>query len=141
MRYEGGGDKIRCIIDFRLKNSVDFDDPEYSHLLKVDTTFNIFDEATNSWGNYVNYVTDVDDMTGSKAPRHVYLKPLKPGDLSSLVWAESDIDLHCSKKREKCLSADARVDSSSGAQLVDVYYAPLNFKDVMYASGNSTSLI
>ena len=120
LRFENGGHKIRCVIDHRLKNTINFQEPEYAQLLRQDFPFNVYDETQGKWGGYVNFYTDIEEVATTKEePKDVYLKPLKPGDLSSLVWAESHIPYQKTR-----------------STLIDVYYSPLNFKDVMHATGN-----
>ena len=125
LRYETGGDKIRCIVDFRTKSGlfgssgITFSNQEYQEVLEKDLVINIYDDKTESW---VHQSTLLDEMTIQEdfSPRkEVYLKPLNPGDLTSLTWVQSELPFSGPKKN-----------------LVDIYYAPLNFKDVMYATGN-----
>ena len=66
LRYENGGDKIRCVIDYRLNNTIDFNHPKYEHLLKQDLTFNIFEESIGKWGSYMNVETDIEEISSSE---------------------------------------------------------------------------
>lgn len=51
---------------------------------------------------------------------HAYVRSRLKGDLSSLEWVESPTQHHASQSHELC----------------SVYYAALNFRDIMVASGN-----
>ena len=122
-RFEAGGEKIRCLVDSRLKDSDNFfTDPKYQEILKKDLIVNIYDPNQESWMSQTTFPTqrslDTSELYTEK--KHAYLKPMIPGDLSSLKWVQSEIPFK----------------SSKDLNLVDVYCAPLNFKDVMYASGN-----
>ncbi|GBO09431.1 Fatty acid synthase, partial [Araneus ventricosus] len=57
---------------------------------------------------------------GKVETKHAYLNILTRGDLSSLVWVDSQLKY---------------LREPSNSILCQVYYAPLNFRDVMLASG------
>ncbi|XP_039303879.1 fatty acid synthase [Solenopsis invicta] len=68
------------------------------------------------WGSYRHISLDV----SSVQVHHVYANTLKRGDLSSLRWIEGPLNFYQNFPSKK---------------LCYVYYAPLNFRDIMLASG------
>ena len=121
LRLEPGGDNIRCILDWTEKEGkISFQSPRYRQLLETDLVYNVIFDESQGWGSFEHlfFSPEVhqDDLIELK---NLYLKCLKPGDLSSLVWTEGD-----SHQR-----------NNSKNTLIDVNYAALNFKDIMYASG------
>lgn len=119
LRLEPGGDFVRCLIDWSEKKQADIQSDKYRDILANDLVYNIRLDEHNGWGTYEHLqFQEEPDQSELNAIKNVYLKSLKPGDLSSLVWVESNID-----------------KMSSLEDWVDVYYAPLNFKCVMYATG------
>lgn len=118
LRLEPGGDFVRCLIDWTEKKQINIHDSKYNEILDKDLVYNVRFDELKGWGTY-EHLQFNEEPESNELPsiKHVYLKSLKPGDLSSLVWIESNIDK---------ISLD---------DWVDVYYAPLNFKCVMYATG------
>lgn len=121
LRLEPGGDNVRCIIDWTdNEGKVAFENPRYRHLLKIDLVYNVIFDESQGWGSYEHlFFSNEVDPKEMDSLKHLYLKSLKPGDLSSLVWVEGDFEY---KKHPR-------------DTIVDVNYAALNFKDIMYASG------
>lgn len=119
LRLEPGGDCIRCIIDWTANKQINIFDEEYQQIRDNDLVYNVRFNHQNGWGTYEHLAFD-ENPTREELCRikNVYLKSLKPGDLSSLMWIESNID--------KSVELD---------NWIDVHYAPLNFKCVMYATG------
>lgn len=121
LRLEPESKKVRCLIDYRLTSKPDFRSEKYSHLLAKDLIINYFDCERNEWGDFEQFLMKSFAGRPVSSMKEVYLKPMKPGDLNSLVWAESDVN------KDNPLY--------HGKNLVRVNYAPLNFKDVLYAAG------
>ncbi|XP_037093774.1 LOW QUALITY PROTEIN: fatty acid synthase-like [Pollicipes pollicipes] len=70
--------------------------------------------VSGGWGSYRHVVAPTPPL---EPVRHAFINTTQRGDLSSLSWVQSD---------------DRHVDAS---QLCQVYYAPLNFRDIMLATG------
>ncbi|XP_074596261.1 fatty acid synthase-like [Brevipalpus obovatus] len=120
----GFGARIFCIsnrfhdngIDLR---NIDLNNPRLKHILESRLKFNIFDPKYG-WGEYshteVVEKREVDPRCLTKASDNVQLLVIQPGDLSSIKWCE-------------CPVIEKSADS-----VINVCYAPLNFKDVMFSS-------
>ncbi|GFX61278.1 fatty acid synthase [Trichonephila clavipes] len=119
LRQEPGGTSIRCVFtskgtsklpEFSLKNQF------YQEILEKDLAMNVFKRG--SWGNY-RHLKMPEDLERVET-KHAYLNVLTRGDLSSLVWIDSPLKYF---------------KQPTDNVLCQVYYAPLNFRDVMLASG------
>nr|XP_054923973.1 fatty acid synthase-like [Dermacentor andersoni] len=126
LRKETSGRHIRCIFDATLKgvNSVaDFSptNPAYKDIIEKDLVMNIYRDG--QWGSYrhqaVQWCGEAKTTT-----QFAYLNVKTRGDLSSLQWYESSLGY---------LSPCEKIGSEG--LFVDVYYASVNFRDVMLASG------
>ncbi|XP_043471863.1 fatty acid synthase [Leptopilina heterotoma] len=74
------------------------------------------------WGSYRHLRLDKQSDSPSLQVEHAYINALVRGDLSSLRWIEGPL---CYYEPEKFV----------GQEFCDVYYAPLNFRDIMLATG------
>ncbi|XP_053996082.1 fatty acid synthase [Hylaeus anthracinus] len=74
------------------------------------------------WGCFRHLLLDQQNTTASLQVEHAYINVLFRGDLSSLRWIESPVSYYIP---EKC----------PNTELCHVYYAPLNFRDIMLATG------
>ncbi|XP_054723843.1 fatty acid synthase-like [Uloborus diversus] len=119
LRQEPGGTSIRCVFtnkevqevpDFKLKSHF------YEDVFNRDLTMNVFKKGT--WGSY-RHITFSEDPT-KVTTGDAYLNVLTRGDLSSLVWLDSPLKY---------------ISKPNYGILCDVYYASLNFRDIMLASG------
>ena len=98
-----------------------FEDPKYQELLKKDLVLNVKLDPVQGWGSFVHFPIpekSVEDTNLLIPSFDSVLKMSKPGDLTSFFW---------SSKEEP--------NSETRTNQVRVIYAPLNFKDVMYATG------
>ncbi|XP_071447989.1 fatty acid synthase-like [Hetaerina americana] len=126
LRREPGGENARCVI---------IDDPEapdfapshplYAPQLSLDLAVNILQQG-GIWGSMRHLpIIDAADCTDpvlSGVPvQHAYANLLTRGDLSSIRWFESPIGKSSSV--------------GSAEEICEVYYAALNFRDVMTATG------
>nr|WLW11093.1 fatty acid synthase 1 [Sitodiplosis mosellana] len=75
------------------------------------------------WGSFRHLKLDVQGAVSNLQVEHAYVNALTKGDLSSLSWIESPLT------RQLPDPKDNRVE------LCSVYYAPINFRDVMLSSG------
>lgn len=114
LRAEAGGAGVRLFMlpagapDFTPKH------PKYERRANVDLAVNIM-RPGDVWGTYRHL-----PLTGHGATlrvRHAYVNTLARGDLSSLRWIE------------------APLEQPGDLEPCSVYYAPLNFRDVMLATG------
>ncbi|KAI1292131.1 Fatty acid synthase [Halotydeus destructor] len=118
LRQEPDGNRIRCIFN-RETNSVDLKSAPYCDILEADLVQNVIqDEGLGSY-RHINLGAVEDD--GVVETEHAHLNILTRGDLSTLRWVESP---------HKHWAAGNASD-----QLAQVYYASLNFRDVMLATG------
>ncbi|KAK8763325.1 hypothetical protein V5799_034067 [Amblyomma americanum] len=121
---ETGASRLRCVFDANLKKSVrdtepKITDPPYKDLLECDLTVNV--RRDGRWGSF-SQLTMFSDGAPKRSTEYAYLNVQTRGDLSSLQWYESPLRY-------------ASPASSSGKLMCSVYYAPLNFRDVMLATG------
>lgn len=74
------------------------------------------------WGSYRYFQLEQHDGKPSLQVEHAYINTINRGDLSSLRWIESSLSYY-------------RPEMHPNRELCSVYYAPLNFRDIMIASG------
>ncbi|KAI1303585.1 Fatty acid synthase [Halotydeus destructor] len=120
IRFEENGHQVRCLIDYSKRGTPDLSDPRYSHMLTTDTVYNLYGGEKLGWGTLesTSLARDIQkDHYVKRATEHVYLKSMKPGDLSSFAWVENNM-------------TDVPED-----KMAAVHYAPLNFRDIMFATG------
>ncbi|KAI8423475.1 hypothetical protein MSG28_012596 [Choristoneura fumiferana] len=120
LRREPGGNKLRI---YYLPNAKDVFDPvapAYRAQVQLDLTFNVLHNGI--WGTYRHLLLDDPDNTQLQV-EHAYVNTLTRGDLSSLRWIESE------------LRYATAVPQGAHTDLCRVYYAPLNFRDIMIATG------
>ncbi|OTF69212.1 hypothetical protein BLA29_006499, partial [Euroglyphus maynei] len=131
LRQEPGGDRIRCILGTDIEGSKlppfsGFDDDKhqafYSNILKKDLVMNVYRQ--NEFGSFRHY--ELDNVDTKMTTEHAYLNVAIRGDLSSLNWYES---------QHKFYRQLPETLQKSLGNLYTVYYAPLNFRDVMLATG------
>lgn len=126
LRLETPGCQIRCIFDASLNeisNVIDFEpsNPKYKEVLENDLVMNIYRDG--QWGSYRHVVAKVGPGP-EKTTNFAYLNLRTCGDLSSLQWCESPL-------RYTSTPTGTDIDNI----LCSVYYAPLNFHDIMLATG------
>ncbi|GFU38618.1 fatty acid synthase [Nephila pilipes] len=119
LRLEPCGSSIRCVFISERASSLPQFSPKaqfYREIMENDLTMNVF--KSNSWGTYRHFKMPED--TEGLELKHAYLNIVTRGNLSSLTWIDSPLKY---------------LTQSSDIPLCHVYYAPLNFKDVMLATG------
>lgn len=125
LKLEQNGSRIRSIFTANLSQlanqKVDFTKAPFSQLLETDLVSNVLTESSAN-SSYRHLTLQNIDNEISKQTKHAFLNVLTRGDLSSLRWFES---------------ANKNFDPKNSANdyLCHVYYAPLNFRDIMLASG------
>lgn len=121
IRREDGGSNARYvfIID---KNAPKFSltDKFYAQQLAKHVKGNVL--KGGQWGCYRHLRLDQQSGVSSLQVEHAYINALYRGDLSSLRWIESPLSYYQPEK-------------FPNTELCHVYYAPLNFRDVMLATG------
>lgn len=129
LRQEPGGDRVRCIFNASKDNkkyslpSVVFDKHPYSELLRKDLVMNVYKDG--KFGSFRHLQLD-DKITDQVQTEHAYLNVSTRGDLSSLRWYEA---------QHKYWSTLNPLQRNPSEVLCTVYYAPLNFRDIMLATG------
>lgn len=121
VRREEGGTNVRYVF-IQDKNAPKFslNDKFYAEQLSKQLMANVLKGGT--WGSFRHLILDQQMGASSLQVEHAYINALYRGDLSSLRWIESPLSYYQPEK-------------SSNVQLFHVYYAPLNFRDVMLATG------
>lgn len=118
------GSHVRCIFNASVKGSnkvADFSpsNPAYKEILEKDLVMNIYRDG--QWGSYRHVVTQSNGAPKTVTP-YAFLNVQTRGDLSSLQWYESPLRY-------------ASPSNTASGVLCSVYYAPLNFRDIMLATG------
>ena len=127
LRLEEGGERLRSIIDFTADH-IDINDPKYAEIIKMDMVHNVFDIETKRWGFYQPTFSNA-DLPDKTCTEYSYLRSLKQGDMSSLTWVESELKT----------IYDANNNMMKKGKVVKVNYSALNFRDIMFASGQLDS--
>ncbi|XP_031841485.2 fatty acid synthase 1 [Nomia melanderi] len=121
IRREEGGSNVRYVF-IQDKNSPKFNlkDKFYAEQLNKQLMANVL--KGGNWGSYRHLLLDQQTGASSLQVEHAYINALYRGDLSSLRWIESPLSYYQPEK-------------SGNTELFHVYYAPLNFRDIMLATG------
>ncbi|KAH8298247.1 hypothetical protein KR018_011847 [Drosophila ironensis] len=116
LRREPGGNCVRLylILDEGLP-SFSLDEPFFADQLAKNLAINVYQNG--SWGSFRHL--KMESQSPLLPVEEAYVNTLVKGDLSSLRWIESPRTNPIQSHLEPCT----------------VYYAPLNFRDVMLASG------
>ncbi|XP_004432939.1 PREDICTED: fatty acid synthase isoform X2 [Ceratotherium simum simum] len=122
LRKEPGGHRIRCILVSNLSNTspipkLDSSSLELQKVLQGDLVMNIYRDG--AWGAFRHFPLEQDQP--EEQTEHAFVNVLTRGDLSSIRWV-------CSPLRHA-------QPTGPGTQLCTVYYASLNFRDIMLATG------
>ncbi|CAB3365146.1 Hypothetical predicted protein [Cloeon dipterum] len=121
LKQEPGGVNLRCIFVQSAGALPKFkgeSDAKYAAQLKKNVLMNVYQNGT--WGSYRHMPLTTNGATLSV--EHAYINALTRGDLASLKWIEGPLTFY-------------KPESHPGTELCNVYYAPLNFRDIMLASG------
>ncbi|KAL1471046.1 hypothetical protein MTO96_040148 [Rhipicephalus appendiculatus] len=126
LREETGGRHVRCVFDASRTSSSRVSDfspgnEAYKQLMERDLVMNVYRDG--HWGSYRHRSTKWCGVVAKETP-YAFLRVRAPGDLSSLQWYESPLGY-----------APHGGKSGSGGTVYDVYYAALNFHDVLLATG------
>ncbi|KAI1303648.1 Fatty acid synthase [Halotydeus destructor] len=122
LRLEANGNKVRLLYDGAASCQVDVNDSKYAEVTERDLVYNIRAEEGEGWGTF-EHVLACEDIEAEPEVKtstdHVYLRSLKPGDLTSLTWVKNNVP-----------SSHESMNSH-----ISIHYAPLNFKDILFATG------
>ncbi|XP_077270184.1 fatty acid synthase-like [Temnothorax americanus] len=115
LRKEPGGELIKSVfIQDDQAPTFSLQEPLYTKQLQLNLPINVL-RSGNVWGSYRHFPLP---SLEPKLVQSARVKQLVQGDLTTLCWMQYHIPSHI--KRE---------------DLVNVIYAPLNFKDIMLATG------
>ncbi|XP_014291398.1 fatty acid synthase [Halyomorpha halys] len=114
LKREEGGAKLRCVFTFGNKFSM----AQHKDQIKKDLLVNVLKDG--AWGSFRHLPVYSNDH--SLNVEHAYANTLVRGDLSSLRWIEGPLSYY-------------KPEYYPGKELCSVYYAPLNFRDIMLATG------
>jgi len=119
LKNEHNGNRVRSILLPSGPVKVDFTKQPFASVLERDLVSNVFtlDGQLSTYRHLT--MMDVDHELTVQTP-HAFLNVLTRGDLSSLRWFESPTK---------------HFKPTEDEMLAEVYYAPLNFRDIMLASG------
>ncbi|XP_022703888.1 fatty acid synthase-like [Varroa jacobsoni] len=124
LRQEVGGSHVRAIFDASRTNKRTIPDFSFAHtfykgIVAKDLVMNVFQNG--EWGTMRHFTLDAMEKTLNYiSTEHAFLNVQTRGDLSSLKWYQSPI---------------TRNLPETSQVLCSVYYAPLNFRDIMLATG------
>ncbi|XP_066093790.1 fatty acid synthase [Saccopteryx bilineata] len=122
LRKEPSGHRVRCILVSNLSSTspipkMDPSSVELQKVLQGDLVMNVYRDGV--WGAFRHFPLEHDRP--EEQTEHAFVNVLTRGDLSSIRWV-------CSPLRHTPAP-------SPGVQLCTVYYASLNFRDIMLATG------
>lgn len=115
LRREPNGHNIRClIIDDQKAPQFCYEHPLYNAQLRLGLAINIYRNA--AWGTY-RFLSLTNCCEERPQNGHAYANIQRIGDLSSFRWYKGHFNKY------------------TGADLVNVHYSSINFRDVMLATG------
>ncbi|KAB0795973.1 hypothetical protein PPYR_10034 [Photinus pyralis] len=119
LKQEPGGAHVRaCFIQDKNAETFSLTSAFYKKQLQKDLIHNVLKNKT--WGSYRHMLLDQHNNSATLHVEHAYVNTLTRGDLASLKWIEGPLTYY-------------KPDGKSS--LCTVYYAPLNFRDIMLATG------
>ncbi|XP_055680186.1 fatty acid synthase-like [Lutzomyia longipalpis] len=122
LKNETGGKFARLFfIQDKKAPQFSFSNPIYANQVAKNLTINVLKNGI--WGTFRHLKLDCQPNVASMQVEHAYVNVLTKGDLSSLRWIEGP------------LSCDRPDLNDPNFDLCTVYYAPLNFRDIMLSSG------
>lgn len=122
IKNETGGKFARMVyIQDKNVEKFSFTSKFFAEQLKKDLLTNVYKQG--SWGSFRHLKLEFEADTPTLQVEHAYVNALTKGDLSSLHWIEGPLSRQLPDPKDKRL------------ELCTVYYAPINFRDVMLSSG------
>ncbi|KAF7386952.1 hypothetical protein HZH66_011404 [Vespula vulgaris] len=121
LRFESGGSNARYVF-IQDKNAPKFSltSRSYAEQLNKQLVANVL--KGGHWGSYRHLRLEQQNDASSLQVEHAYINTLIRGDLTSLRWIESSLSYYQPEKYPD-------------TEMCSVYYAPLNFRDIMLATG------
>ncbi|NXJ82917.1 FAS synthase, partial [Trogon melanurus] len=122
LRLEAEGHRIRCVFISNLNPSsavppTSLSSPEMQKIVQRDLVMNVYRDG--KWGSFRHL--PLQQAQPEELTEYAYVNVLTRGDLSSLRWIVSPLQHFCA--------------TNPDVQLCKVYYASLNFRDIMLATG------
>lgn len=118
LKQEPGGLNIRSVF-IQDPNAPKFTISAYEKQLRKDLVHNVMKNKV--WGCFRHLVLEQYEDSGKLQVEHAYINTITRGDLASLRWIEGPLGYY--------------KNDNPNAELCHVYYAPLNFRDIMLATG------
>jgi fatty acid synthase len=122
LRQEPGGNKVRCVFSANPLDLSKVKDPLVAKVLSNDLVMNVIDRK-GIMSSYRHSNLNMDSLSTVKTP-YAYINVETRGDLSSLKFIEAPSP-----------SLQQQPTSEQSPELCQVFYAPLNFRDIMLATG------
>lgn len=125
LRDELSRARMHVLMESSVKSApkkLDLKSPEVQNIIENSLHSNVYRDG--KWGTFQHIVVKENQMLAYKETEHAFINTLVRGDLSSLNWVESPNGYW------KSLPTTKKTDD-----LCQVYYASLNFRDIMLASG------
>lgn len=119
-REPEGGSKVRSVF-IQDTSAPKFSLNAYEKQLRLDLVHNVL-KSPGTWGSYRHLVLEQNLDSGALQVEHAYINSLTRGDLASLRWIEGPLSYY-------------KNGEDPSTELCHVYYAPLNFRDIMLATG------
>nr|XP_022904132.1 fatty acid synthase isoform X2 [Onthophagus taurus] len=119
VKQEPGGVHVRSVFIQDKIEPFSPTSPKYISQLQKDLIHNVLKNKT--WGSFRHLSIDQINDAGKLQVEHAYINTMIRGDLSSLRWIEGPLAYY--------------KDDNPNVELCSVYYAPLNFRDIMLATG------
>ncbi|XP_017773704.1 PREDICTED: fatty acid synthase [Nicrophorus vespilloides] len=119
IKQEPGGTNVRAVFIQDKTNKFSLNSNYYVSQLKRDLIQNVLKDGV--WGTYRHILLDQAVENSKLQVEHAYINALTRGDLASLKWIEGPLRFY--------------KDEKPNTEMCTVYYAPLNFRDIMLASG------
>ena len=123
LKQEPGGHVIRSIFMPTTKMAMDFakPSPTLKTILEQDMIQNVF-SSEDTVGCFRHFPLNDEGSDALLDVEHAYINTMMRGDLSSLKWIESPLKYF-------------KPEHDPSSELCTVHYAPLNFRDIMLATG------
>ncbi|XP_025419053.1 fatty acid synthase-like [Sipha flava] len=122
VKQEPGGNNVRSVfIQDPTAPKFSLTAPLYANQLKKDLLSNIL-KPNGVWGSMRHLKLENQQDKPTLQVEHAYINALIRGDLSSLKWIEGPLKNY-------------KPEFNPSTEFCTVYYSPLNFRDIMLASG------
>ncbi|KAL1129219.1 hypothetical protein AAG570_013748 [Ranatra chinensis] len=120
LKQESGGKYVRCVFtQDRAAPHFSITNKMYRSQLTKDLVINVLKDG--EWGSF-RHLPISQNSDETLEVQHAYVNTITRGDLSSLRWIEGPLTFY-------------KPENYPGKELCTVYYAPLNFRDIMLATG------